>query len=129
VSVNNHQDRPPEENGPPDEVGGGAPRTTRATPTNPINYTSTLDSADTDILGQHRRRRAASWRLLVQESGRSDPWHYQAPTAGYEDAARHLLTNGLTPAPNVPALQAMWTASAESRAVAQLIVKRWELVA
>jgi hypothetical protein len=61
------------------------------------------------------------------ESGRSDPWLFDDGPAhrGYEAAARHLLDYGLTPAPNLPALRAMWKAGAESRRVAQVIAERW----
>ena len=77
-----------------------------------------------------RARRVASWRLPVLEScGRSDPWHYEPPTTGYEAAALHLLELGLTPAPNIPAMQAMWTAGGESRRAVQIVAERWELAA
>ncbi len=127
MSVRDHQ-----ENGPPvgpPEVGGRAPRTTRATPTNPIIFTSTLDSADRDIVSQHRGRRAASRRLPVQESRRSDPWWYDPPAAGYEDAVNHLLGQGLIPAPNREGLRAMWKRGGNSRASAELIAQRWGVVA
>jgi hypothetical protein len=77
-----------------------------------------------------RRRRAASWRLPVLESGRSDPWWYPEPgERGYAAASAYLLALGLTPAPNPPALRAMWLAGAESRRVAQVVAERWGLVA
>ena len=47
--------------------------------------------------------------------------------AAYEDAAAHLLAVALTPAPNVPAMRAMWKAGGRSRRVAQIIAERWEL--
>ena len=81
------------------------------------------------------RRREASWRLPVLESGRSDPWYYEPPTncetafRSYEDAARHLLSVGLTPAPNLTALHAMWKSGGQSRRAAQVIAARWGLAA
>jgi hypothetical protein len=77
------------------------------------------------------RRRSASWRLPVLDSGRADPWLYEDGPAlrGYEDAALHLMSLGLTPAPDLPALQAMWKAGAESRRAAQVVAQRWGLVA
>jgi len=77
------------------------------------------------------RRRAASWRLpVLDSSGRPDPWHYEpSGTTGYKDAVVHLLSLGLTPAPDLLALQAMWRADAESRRAAQVVAERWGLVA
>lgn len=75
---------------------------------------------------QLRLRRAASYRLHVLESGRSDPWHYPPPTRGYPEAAQHLLECGLTPAPNQEALQAMRKHGGRSFRAAKLIAERWE---
>jgi hypothetical protein len=76
------------------------------------------------------RRRDGAVRLLILESGRSDPWRYDGPgVRGYEDAAHHLLAHGLTPAPNIPAMREMWKAGAESRWAVQIITQRWELAA
>lgn len=86
--------------------------------------TSSLDSADTYILGLPRRR-AASRRLHVHHhSGRSDPWWYEPPAAGYGEAAAHLLEHGLTPAPNVEGLRLMWRQGGRSRRNAELIAQR-----
>jgi hypothetical protein len=68
-----------------------------------------------------RRRRAASQRLPG-----GDPWRYEPPVAGYEDAAVHLLELGLTPGLCLPALRRMWRSGSESRRVAQTISERWE---
>jgi hypothetical protein len=73
------------------------------------------------------RRRAASQRLPVLDCRRSDPWWHEPPTAGYEDAAAHLLERGLTPAPDRDGLRRMWR-SGNSRRMAGLIAQRWELV-
>jgi hypothetical protein len=48
---------------------------------------------------------------------------------GYREAAEHLLALGLTPAPNLPALRAMWTAGSETRRIAGIIAQRWGLAA
>jgi hypothetical protein len=89
------------------------------------NHTDAAESSA--YVRQLRARRLASWRLPVLEScgRRSDPWWCPEPgERGYEDAARHLLDHGLTPAPNRLALQAMWRAGGESRRVAQVIAQR-----
>src|SRR5271165_4432617 len=76
-----------------------------------------------------RRRRAASWRLPVLDSGRSDPWHYDDGPAlhGYEVAASHLLGHGLTPAPNRVALRAMWRCGGTAQRAAEAIAGAWGL--
>lgn len=80
---------------------------------------------------QLRARRAASWRLPVQDSSRrADPWWYEPPgDRGYEEAAAHLLALGLTPAPNTAALRAMWKAGGQTRHAASIIVEAWGLAA
>lgn len=104
--------------------GGRVSRTTRTHPTNPTNITSNLHSADNNIVSQLRRR-AASRRL----SG-GDPWWYPPPgERGYPEAAAHLLSCGLTPAPNVAAVRSMWKVGGESRRIAQVIAERWECAA
>jgi hypothetical protein len=47
----------------------------------------------------------------------------------YEAAASHLLGHGLTPAPNVPAMRAMWKRGGPSRRAAELIAEAWKLPA
>jgi hypothetical protein len=84
-------------------------------------------AADT-VAGLHMRR-SASWRLAELESRRSDPWWYAPSSAGYEDAAAHLLELGLTPAPNREGLRRMRRRGAHSRRAAELIAERWDLVA
>jgi hypothetical protein len=77
-----------------------------------------------------RRCRTASWRLPVLETGRSDPWWYPDPgERGYEDAAHHLLSYGLIPAPNREGLRLMGKSGSESRRAAELIAERWGTVA
>jgi hypothetical protein len=93
------------------------------------HHTDQVGHEPTATVRQLGARRAASWRLPALDSGRSDPWHYLAPTAGYEAAALHLLAHGLTPAPNVPAMREMWKADLDSRRAVQIIAERWKLVA
>lgn len=75
------------------------------------------------------RRRAVSQRLPVLDCRRSDPWHYEPPTAGYEDAAAYLSERGLLPAPNCDGLRAMWRAGGSHRRNAARIAQAWELTA
>lgn len=75
------------------------------------------------VAGLHRRR-AASRRLPG-----SDPWWYEPPTAGYEIAAAHLLSHGLTPAPDPEGLREMWKSGGDQRLDAQIIASRWDLSA
>jgi hypothetical protein len=90
---------------------------------------STTETHCTGIAAQLRRRRAASFRLQpLAHSGVSDPWpsEYQPPGVnGYQQAALHLLADGLIPFPNVDALRQMWKASNESRRAAAIIAKSW----
>jgi len=59
---------------------------------------------------------------------RSDPWFYPEPgERGYAAAAAYLLELGLTPAPNLPALRAMWKTRGESQHAAWVISDRWDL--
>jgi hypothetical protein len=100
-------------------------------PKGPLNSLSSLHTANpTASIVASRRRRDASHRLPVLESGLSDPWWYPEPgDRGYEHAAMHLLSLGLTPSPNLPAMRAMYRCGGESRRVAQVISERWGLVA
>jgi hypothetical protein len=94
---------------------------------NPKTTVTTTNQRIQDSADQPRRRRAASWRLPALDSCRRDPWWYEPPTAGYEQAAMHLLELGLPPAPNPEAMTAMWTAGAEGRRLARVIAERWEM--
>lgn len=83
-----------------------------------------------------RRRRAAAQRTPVLECGRADPWHYPQPDLpsdhyidGYRDAAEHLLAQGLTPAPNVPAMRGLWRRGGTDRELVQAISERWVVIA
>jgi hypothetical protein len=97
-------------------------------PIDSIHAEGTESHYTTDRRRLHLRR-AASWRLPVQESGRrADPWFYDPPTAGYEAAVHHLLGHGLTPTPNHAALRDMWRCGGADQAAAEIIAKRWGLV-
>ena len=95
--------------------------------------TATVDALD--YIEGLRRRRAASYRLPVLDSGRSDPWYYDDPepserTAdGYFATAKHLLAVGLLPAPNLGAMRLMWRRGGEHRRFARLVAERWETAA
>ena len=123
----------------PSRDGLGPPRDDEGrAPTDPAdvkvdNHTNATDA--TAIAVQLRRRRAASYRLPVLDSGRSDPWHYDPPepsertAEGYYATAQHLLAAGLLPAPNVPAMRVMWRRDVEQRELARLIADHWQVSA
>jgi hypothetical protein len=95
--------------------------------------TATVDALD--YIEGLRRRRAASYRLPVLESGRSDPWYYDPPapsehaTDGYCAAAAHLIGMGLLPAPDLGAMRLMWRRDSEQRRLSRYIAERWEVAA
>ncbi|OWL92844.1 hypothetical protein B7435_33390 [Mycolicibacterium peregrinum] len=86
-----------------------------------------------------RRRRAATYRLPVHDCGHADPWtckcHDDSDTTtdqyidGYRDAAQHLLAQGLTPAPNLPAMRGMWKRGGDDQRLAMRIAQLWEVAA
>lgn len=86
-----------------------------------------------------RRRRAATYRLPVLNCGHADPWtckcHDNTDEAtdqyidGYRDAAQHLLAQGLTPAPNLPAMRGMWKRGGDDQRLAVRIAQLWEVAA
>lgn len=79
-----------------------------------------------------RHRRAATYRLPALECGYVDPLtcrHGPEPINGYPEAAEHLLTVGLCPAPNLPALRAMWKRGGAELRTASRIVEAWEVTA
>jgi len=47
----------------------------------------------------------------------------------YAAAAAHLIGLGLTPAPNVDALRAMWRVGGYHRQTAEVIAERWGMTA
>lgn len=79
-----------------------------------------------------RQRRAVTYRLPPLDCGHVDPFtcrHGPNPIDGYPEAAAHLLTLGLCPAPNLPALRAMWKQGGADLRNASLIVQAWGVTA
>ncbi|OBB08921.1 hypothetical protein A5668_11945 [Mycolicibacterium fortuitum] len=85
-----------------------------------------------------RRRRAATYRLPALDCGHTDPWVCDCRNDiemtdqyvdGYRDAAEHLLSQGLTPAPNLPAMRAMWKRGGDDQRLAMRIAQLWETAA
>lgn len=48
---------------------------------------------------------------------------------GYRDAVQHLLGHGMTPGPNVAALQAMWRRGGTDQRLALRVAESWEISA
>jgi hypothetical protein len=86
-----------------------------------------------------RRRRAATYRLPADDCSHADPWTCKCHNStdnttdqyidGYRDAARHLLAQGLTPAPNLPAMRGMWKRGGDDQRLAMRIAQLWEVAA
>jgi hypothetical protein len=101
----------------------------------PSTVTTTASSDVTGIAVQLRRRRAASYRLPVLDSGHADPWFYddiepsERTADGYYAAAQHLIAAGFLPAPNIPAMRLMWRRDDEQRELVRYIAERWEVAA
>ncbi|WP_276761617.1 hypothetical protein [Mycolicibacter arupensis] len=84
-----------------------------------------------------RRRRAAARDMRPLPCGCCDPWtcrHYDEPVEitdqfinGYRDACEHLLAEGLTPAPNVPVMRAMWARGGNDQRLALKVAEAWEV--
>lgn len=91
----------------------------------------------TSYLAGLRRRRAATADLRQLHCGCRDPWtcrHYDAEPEiteqfinGYRDAAKHLLAAGLTPAPNVRVMRAMWARGGDDQRLAMRVAEAWEV--
>ena len=83
-----------------------------------------------------RRRRAASYRLPVLESGRRDPWYYDHPgqpsekmVTAYRDAVLFVFDAGMTPAAFVPEMRALWRRGGDDQRLVRDICEHWELSA
>ncbi len=83
-------------------------------------------------------RAEAARRLPPCDCGCRDPWichchNTSAPSDrmidGYLQAAQHLESLGLTPAPLMPELRLMWQRGGTDRRLAQSIAQKWELAA
>ena len=48
---------------------------------------------------------------------------------GYLDAALHLLSHGLTPAPDIAAMRVMWRRGGDDQRLARIISERWQVTA
>ena len=85
---------------------------------------------------QLRRRRRAAYRCEPDTSGCRDPWRPWRPehlsesyVDGYRDAARHLLAQGLLPAPNAPAMRVLWGRRGADQRLARTLAEHWQVVA
>lgn len=80
-----------------------------------------------------RRRREAGRRLAPMACGCPDPWtcrcHEGEPSDhrvdGYNAAIRYLASHGLTAAPLLPEMRALWRRGNEERQLVQTIAERW----
>jgi len=99
----------------------------RPVPSDRPSPNNTQCSDSTSYVQGLRRRRAAADGLSVLPSGKADPWTYEPPTSGYEQAAEHLLELGLTPAPNLEGLRVMRNRGGHQRRAAETISERWGL--
>jgi hypothetical protein len=89
------------------------------------------------IAGLHRRR-AHIYRCEKLPCGCVDSWTcrcYDSDVVtdryvdGYFDAVRHLLAQGLTPAPNLPAMRVGWRWGGHEQHLARRISELWEVAA
>jgi hypothetical protein len=86
-----------------------------------------------------RRRRVATYRVpsYRNQCPCRDPWtcHCDDPEPStrmvdaYRDAVALILDAGMTPAPFVPELRAMWRRGGADRRLARTISERWEVAA
>lgn len=105
----------------------------------PSESTTTTGSDASHYIAGTRRRRSATIRVprYSDKCACRDPWTCshdgnamsEHDVDGYRAAAQHLLDAGLAPAPNVPALRAMWRRGNEERRLARTISERWEVAA
>ena len=88
--------------------------------------------------GLRRRRAYADRARLLDCSHCTDPWTCRCSDPdevtdryvdGYRDAAEHLLAQGLTPAPNVAAMRAMWRRGGNDQRLAVRLSENWEVSA
>jgi hypothetical protein len=114
---------------PPEREGPGVSLDARPNQNFSSYHTTDKEEGSAYCIGL-RRRRAASRRHEVLDSGRSDPWWYSPPgERGYPQPAAHLAEHGLVAAPNLPALRAMYKSGGDDRQVAEAIARHWRLVA
>ena len=92
-----------------------------------------------DLVVGLRRRRQAADDMRRMDCGCTDPWpcrHSDQTTVlsehqidAYRAAAQTLLENGLTPAPNVECLRALWRRGGKDRMLVRDISQRWVVAA
>lgn len=91
-----------------------------------------------DWRSRSSRRRAAAQRLPVLECGCRDPWTCRCclgeqpsrlAVDAYRDAAIMLFGQGMTPAPRIPEMRALWRRGGEDRLLVEKISLRWEVAA
>lgn len=111
---------PPEREEPGPTPGTGPNHKALADTTTNTGDVTRMTAAGAYVAGLRRRRAACRG---------TDPWRYPPPgVRGYEEAALHLLGNGLTPAPNRDGLTAMWRRGGHSRQAAEFVAEAWGLV-
>lgn len=82
-----------------------------------------------------RRRRATSRRLAPLRCGCADPWTCRCRPSepseleidAYAATLAHLDAIGLTAAPQVSELRALWRRGGQQRRVAQSVTQHWEV--
>jgi hypothetical protein len=85
-----------------------------------------------DYIEGLRRRRECSLRVEPLFCGCRDPLPHRcepSPIRGYVEAAEHLLSHGLPPAPNIAALRAMWREGGRNQRLALRVVELWTVAA
>lgn len=92
-----------------------------------------------DVVQGLRRRRQAADDMRRMDCGCTDPWpcrHFDEPVMlsehrvdAYRAAALTLLESGLTPAPNVECLRALWRRGGDDRKLVRDISQRWVVAA
>lgn len=90
------------------------------------------------VLAQMKRRQYIAIRSaplncgcrdpLVCRCGRPDEVTEQY-VDGYRDAAHHLLSQGLTPAPNIAAMRVLWRRGGDEQRLAVRLSELWEVAA
>lgn len=82
------------------------------------------------------RRRAATYRLPPTGCCR-DPWTCRCDNRdpsermvdGYRDAVVHLHVLGLTAAPRIPEMRALWRRGGDDHRLVRMLAERWEIAA
>jgi hypothetical protein len=118
------------------EDGAGRDPHHQAPATNTSHTTSSHDATGhSHYIAGLRRRGAVARRLTILPCGCSDPWNHHCHNAtrqpterevdGYGAAVAHLYGQGLTPAPQLDELRALWRRGGVERRLAQSVAQRW----